>query len=216
VNNDHGYNAITDRLAKVQDSVGETHPTIPASEIIARAHRRRVRRHLLTGTSGVLALAAGTAVAVTALLPASHLVSDRPSHPVHAQLAAWTVVKQADGTIVVRIREFRDPAGLQGRLRADGVPASVILLRSLPTNGNGNRIPGDRCRGGPWSQSVQDRVVTGNPFRAGMFIHLSALPRHAGIQFVATANIGSYSPQHHGGMFAGYWLVRASSQCTGS
>jgi hypothetical protein len=139
----------------------------------------------------------------------------RPSHSAHAQLAAWTVVKQADGTVDVKIREFRDPAGLQRTLRADGVPASVILLRSAPANGN--PPPGDPCHGGPWSNFVQSKVVTGGPFtKAGMFIHLSALPRNAGIQFVATANIGSYSPQRHGGMFVGYWLVQASPQCTGS
>ncbi len=39
--------------------------------------------------------------------------SQHPSPPVHAQLAAWTVTKQADGTVLVKIREFRDPAGLQ-------------------------------------------------------------------------------------------------------
>ncbi len=35
---------------------------------------------------------------------------------------------RADGTIAVTIRELRDPAGLQSRLRADGVPASVSFF----------------------------------------------------------------------------------------
>jgi hypothetical protein len=71
--------------------------------------------------TGVLALAAGAAVAVTALLPASHPASQRP----RVQLAAWTVVQQPGGIIHVTIRELRDPAGLQAALRADGVrPAS--------------------------------------------------------------------------------------------
>jgi hypothetical protein len=183
--------------------------------------RRRTRRHRriafgAVASTAAAALAVAAFLAVTALLPATHPGSRKPSHPVHAQLAAWTVVKQADGTVNVKIREFRDPAGLQAALRADGVPASVILVRSLPPSANGNSIPGDPCHGGPWSQFVQDKVVTGNPFRAGMFIHLSALPRHAGIQLVATANVGSNSPQLGGGTFAGYWLVQASSRCTGS
>jgi hypothetical protein len=183
--------------------------------------RRRTRRHRriafgAIASAAAAALAAAAFLTVTALLPASHPGGHQPSHPAHAQLAAWTVVKQADGTVNVKIREFRDPAGLQAALRADGVPASVILVRSLPPNANGNLIPGDPCHGGPWSQSVQDKVVTGNPFGAGMFIHLSALPSNAGIQFVATTNVRSYSPQHPGGAFAGYWLVQASPQCTGS
>lgn len=63
---------------------------------------------------------------------------------------------------------------------------------------------------------AQHKVVTGDPFKAGMFIHLSALPRHAGSQLAATANVASYSLQHDGGMFAGYSLVQASLRSTGS
>jgi DNA-directed RNA polymerase specialized sigma24 family protein len=33
----------------------------------------------------------------------------------------------ADGLVDVTIRELRDPAGLQSKLRADGVPASVTF-----------------------------------------------------------------------------------------
>jgi hypothetical protein len=44
-----------------------------------------------------------------------------------AQLTAWTVTKQADGTISVTVRELSDAAGLQHSLRADGVPATVTF-----------------------------------------------------------------------------------------
>jgi hypothetical protein len=87
----------------------------PVEQIISRGRsvraRRRVRR--LAGTLAVAAAAA--AVAVTTLVPSSH----------PAQLAAWTVTKQADGKIHITIRELRDPAGLERTLRADGVPAVV-------------------------------------------------------------------------------------------
>ena len=53
--------------------------------------------------------------------------ADTGQPPARHPLAAWTVVKQADGKVSVTIRQFRDPAGLQRKLRADGVPASVIF-----------------------------------------------------------------------------------------
>ena len=115
VNNDHTLTAIKDRLAEVRDSLGQAHPSIPAGEIIARARRRRVRRRLIPGMTGVLALVAGAAVAVTALVQASHPASHRRGF----QLTAWTVVKQPGGNIKVTIHELRDPAGVQRRLRAD-------------------------------------------------------------------------------------------------
>ncbi len=79
MSNDGTLTAIKARLAEVRDSLGEAHPSIPASEIIARADGRRVRRRLISGTTGVLALAAGAAVAVTALLPASHPAPTGPA-----------------------------------------------------------------------------------------------------------------------------------------
>ena len=72
--------------------------------------------------AAALAVVAAAATAVTMLLP-----GHQPSRPVTARLAAWTVVKQADGTVYVTVRELRDPAGLQRTLRADGIPASVTF-----------------------------------------------------------------------------------------
>ncbi len=63
---------------------------------------------------------AAVVLAVTALVPAGR----QPT----VQLAAWTVVREADGNVTVSIRELKDPAGLQSTLRADGVPASVTLI----------------------------------------------------------------------------------------
>jgi len=74
------------------------------------------------GLAGALAAAAGPAPVVTALVPPGRPAGHQPT----TQLAAWTVVRQADGTVSITIRKFRDPAGLQRKLRADGVPASVL------------------------------------------------------------------------------------------
>ncbi len=199
-----------DLLTAVRESFDDVRSTTALERIVSRSRVVRARRRIPVAT-GVLALAAGAAVAVTTLLPASH----QPGHAAHAQLAAWTVSESTDGSIHVRIREFRDPGGLQRQLRADGIPASVFLLQRPPPGGN--RPPGDPCHGGPWSQARQDRVVTGQPFsKAGMVIHPSALPRHAGLQLLATRKPGYWSAHHNGAVFAAYWLVRQSPRCTGN
>ena len=136
---------------------------------------------------------AGVAVAVAALLPASH----QPT----AQLAAWTVVRQADGTVSVTIRDLRNPAGLQRKLRADGVPASVTFFGQ----------PGPRsCQGYPADTALINKVFTVQ--QAGRFpvmiIHPSALPGDAGVQ------INPPVQQHTIRVAIG--LVHASPQCTGS
>jgi hypothetical protein len=97
--------------------------------VMARGRARRRRRRLIPGLTGTLAVAAGAALAVTALTSATHQASRHPA--VH--LAAWTVTKLADGniSISVSVRELADPAGLQSTLRADGVPASVTIFPKL-------------------------------------------------------------------------------------
>ena len=109
-------------ITAVREQSPTVHMTTPVEQIISRGHAVRTRRRI-PGLAGVLAVLAAAAFAVTALLPASHPASHQPG----VQLAAWTVVKQADGTVSVTIRELRDPAGLQSTLRADGVPASVTF-----------------------------------------------------------------------------------------
>jgi hypothetical protein len=224
VNSEHTYNAITGRLAKLRDSLGEEmRPIVPASEIFARASRRRVRR-LVSGTAGVLALAAAAAVAVSvALVPASH----QPSQPALAQLAAWTVSRQADGTVLVTIREFRDRAGLQRKLRADGIPASVIFIEAGHVPANPDRIRGNPCRqfNGD-GNAVGDRLLlrvahlvdprAADPFGGGVVIHPSALPRLVGLQLYIIRNLGYPSPQHEGGVAFFEDLVQATPACTGS
>ena len=130
--NGHDDISATDVLSTVRDSLCGMPvagpPDVEAIMARGRAHRRR---RLIPGVTGTAAVAAGAALAVTALTPASHLASPQPSHPAGrppaAQLAAWTVTKLADGNISVTIRELADPAGLQSTLRADGVPASVTF-----------------------------------------------------------------------------------------
>ena len=96
----------------------------PVEQIISRGRAVRARRRVPV-VAGALGAAAAVAIAVSVALPASH-----PASGPRAQLTAWTVDRQADGSIRVTIRELRDPAGLQRTLRADGVPASVTFTAS--------------------------------------------------------------------------------------
>jgi hypothetical protein len=204
VNNDYTLTAIQDRLAEVRDSLEEAHPSIPASEIIATARRRRARRRLIPGVTGVLALAAGVAVAATAL-PAGHPASQRS----RVQLAAWTVVKQPGGIIDVTIGELRDPAGLQATLRADGVPASVSF-------GNGQQTACRPYPGGGFETSTNpalfNSVFPPGPQSAAVSIRPSALPSGTGVllAFLQRSQPGLPLIQLEAA------VVQASQQCTGS
>jgi len=196
-------------------------------ESLDQARRRLLQRDYHPGrrnrrlAAGITAGAAGVAVVLgLGLSGVFGSASHQPSHPAHAQLADWTVLKQADGTVLVKIREFRDPAGLQSRLRADGVPASVTFN---PANlvGKGPwaivHFKGNPCQEYSGGEGRAQNVVTGgSPFTVGMFVHPSAIPPGAGVQFVVSRNVGYYSPQRSGPMDLFEWLVQPSPQCTGS
>jgi hypothetical protein len=218
-------------ITAVKESVTDVHMNIPAEQIVSRSRAIRARRRLpvLIGTAGV---AAATVLAVTALLPASHPASQSghpASYPRTAQLAAWTVARQADGDIKVTIRQLSDPSGLQSTLRADGVPASVTSL--------GQQDPS--CRLYPMTQTLfksiyqaQNAVGSGNTI---LIIDPSALPSGAGVQIgaatgqqvgdrglhQAAGNQAIHHSVHQTGSQAHnvalrVGLVYASQQCTGS
>ncbi len=97
--------------------------TRPARDIITRARRRRVRH----------GVAAAAAAAVIAVVVALTLLPGSGGHgPSPVRLAAWNVATRPGGKLIVTIRELRDPAGLQRRLRADGVPATVRFTSQNP------------------------------------------------------------------------------------
>jgi hypothetical protein len=192
-------------MTAVRESFTDVHSRTPVEQIVSRSRAVRARRRI-PGAAGALAVVAGAAVAVTALLPGG-------SHPGKAQLAAWTVAKLADGSISVTIRELRDPAGLQAKLRADGVPASVRFIPS----GRGQPNP---CQGYDGSQALQHKVIEN--LRPGhrqeqatfLIIHPSALPSGAGVGLQVTGGAGYV--HHTGGGRLGVALVQASPACTGS
>lgn len=177
----------------------------PVEQIISRGRAVRARRRV-PRVAAALGAAAAAAFAVSAALPASH-----PASAPGAQLAAWTVVRQADGSIQVTIRELRDPAGLQRTLRADGAPASVTF--------SGQQNPA--CQGYPGGGSQSQRrqllgsVVTAPATgRDVMVIHPAALPSGAGLQINTLFRHGRGQRGSLEGFSVG--LVQASLPCTGS
>lgn len=195
----------------------------PVERIVSRSRAMRARRRI-AGVAGALAVAAGAAVAVTTLAPAGH----QPGHPARAELAAWTVVKQADGSIAVTIRELRDPAGLQATLRGDGVPASVTFYGR----------PNPACHIDRRAAGLTSKVIEfGNPqlrypLRPGNFgstlqrarqgldtypvylIDPSALPHGVGVQLAATTQTLPNRNESIEVTVTGH-LVYSSPLCTG-
>jgi hypothetical protein len=187
-------------ITAVKESVTDVHMNIPAEQIVSRSRAIRARRRIpvLTGALGVAAV---TVMAATGLLPGSPHPSPQPS----ARLAAWTVTTEAHGIIHVTIRELRDPAGLQAKLRADGVPASVSF-------GNGQQTPCRPYPGGGFRTSGNPTLIN-NVFPGPRInIRPSALPSGTGV--LLAFNQGSRHGARGIGVEVG--VVQASRQCTGS
>ena len=183
-------------MTAVKESLTGVHMNTPTEQIVSRGRAMRARRRI-PGLATALAVVAGVAVAVTAWFPASH---HQASHQPTVQLAAWTVVRHAGGTVSVTIRDLRDPAGLQRTLRADGVPANVTFFGEMSRS----------CRRYPAGLPLINRVFTGrHPGRFPvMVIHTSALPDGVGVAINPPAQRPITS--------VAIGLVRTSPQCTGS
>jgi len=116
MNDDPTLADVRDGLAEVRDSLAKAHPSVPASEIIARASRRRTRR----GLAG-----AGAACAAIGLTLGLVLPSGSQARPVHVHLAAWSVDTNPNGTVTFNLLQVSQPARLQHVLAEAGVPARV-------------------------------------------------------------------------------------------
>jgi hypothetical protein len=217
--------------------------TMPVEQIISRGRAVRARRRV-PGVAAAVGTAAAVAVTVSVALPASHPAASHPasghpaaSHPASGpgvQLAAWTVTRQADGSIQVSFfGELRDPAKLQHTLRADGVPVSVTYIGQQnpacqPYDSSGSSSwPPQRPFTGPLADVLGGSRFAGKPKDAyntqdAMVIHPSALPPDAGLQIAVMRGIplGSSGPWPYpkgsGHPVVEVFLVKASPQCTGS
>ena len=184
-----------DLITAVRESFTGVHSATGVDRIESRGRVLRTRRRA-AGLAGAVAVGAAAAVAVTALGPAGH----QPSHQGGIQLAAWTVVRQANGTIEVTLRQLRDPAGLQRTLRADGLPATVTFSGQMPRS----------CQRFQTNLAQINRIFSSR--QAGgypvMIIDPAALPAGAGVAL--------NPPDQWPITRVAFGLVQASPQCTGS
>ena len=184
----------------VRDHFTDVRMDTPMDEIVTRGRAVRARRRIPVAVGG-LAAAAGVAIGVATLAsggqPASHATS--------ATLTAWTVQKQANGDVRVTIRDLRDPSGLQARLRADGIPASVSYS-GLPAACQPAAVTKTQLH------SVGNRQQHGH--RLVFIIHPSALPSGDGVFIFDRVSAPPLSSGHRHGPLA-FGLVQASPACTG-
>jgi hypothetical protein len=206
----------TDLATLVRDAMRDTHMTVPERDITRRARTLRTRRHVAAGGAVSGGLAAALAVAALAA-PASSPATGHAQNA--AQLTAWTVTRDPGGVIDVTIRELKDPAGLQARLRADGVPVNVSFsgpnlacepyypdyryIPPMPPRHVGKPANYDL----PWTQSYDNGSVTvsvTSPSDLTLALRPARMPRGTAFQIVTLR-----------GSVTAWGLVKTSPACTG-
>jgi hypothetical protein len=188
-----------DMVQLIREPFEDVHAATALSAVIRQGRALR-RRRRLARWGGAGALATVGALGVT-MLSSGSLDT--------AKLAAWTVAVQPH-SVVVRISELRDPAGLQRTLRADGVPATVRF--------NGQMPPSCLFYPGTPSQifTLTRRIFySAAPSGAAFTIDTSAIPAKVGLWLTVSP---VRSAGQSGGMTAESFtgseaLVYASGKC---
>jgi hypothetical protein len=85
---------------------------------VAAGRRRRRRLFGVTAVGAAVAIVAVAAVSIFGVPGTNHV----------GTAAAWAATKNADGTVTVKISDYRDPEGLQLKLRLAGLRADVVTL----------------------------------------------------------------------------------------
>jgi hypothetical protein len=116
----NAMNNDDDVLTLVKTGLAPVRMSTTPEAVMSRGRSLRRRKHLarLAG-GGALALALGAGVAVPALTAGPSGASQQ------ATLAAWTVSRQADGSVTVSIRQLRDLPALRSRLAAEGARVTI-------------------------------------------------------------------------------------------
>jgi hypothetical protein len=114
--------AVREDFAGVRMNTAAETILTDGSSLRRRRNRRRVYGAGVTALAAVAAISGVTLAAGTSGASGAH----------DAQLTAWTVQKEADGTIDVTIRDLLNLTGLQQRLTADGAPAEVVSDAHYP------------------------------------------------------------------------------------
>jgi hypothetical protein len=138
----------------VSDGLSGLDMDTPAEEIIAAGNARRRRRLAAVSVAG-MALAAGLAVAVpfASSGPAAPATTEQPASMAPANLAAFSVVGNSNGTVTLTLslKQLADPDAVRGALSGAGVPAEVrvgSVCYSVPAPPGMDRIFSSRMEGG--------------------------------------------------------------------
>jgi hypothetical protein len=155
-----------DLLAAVREDFTGVQMGTPTEAILADGASLRRRRHRrLAYGSGVTALAAVAAIGGVTLTSGG--AGSSGAHD--AQLTAWTVQKEQNGTISVTIRDLRNLAGLEQKLKADGAPAEVI---------SDTRYPAACVDNNAMAEDMASVITIGSkvPDQYAFVIHPAAIP----------------------------------------
>jgi hypothetical protein len=214
-------------ITVLREQRGKVVMTTPMEQIISRGRTVRVRRRV-PAVAAAVGAAAAVAVAVGVAFPAGHPAVKPPvagppvasgsASPPSVRLAAWTVTRQAGGSIKVTFRQATDPAGLQQTLRADGVPVSVTFTGQQDTACQPYHVSAGQAF---WPYGSRPGPLDGSGFinhpegayttPYAFVIDPSALPSGAGLQIWTSGTQGAADNfQLH------VTLVKTSPQCTGS
>jgi hypothetical protein len=186
---------------------------VPLDVIVRRGRRLRARRWL-PGLVGAAGAVAALALAVAVLIPGSGSARVPGGSTATERLAAWTVVSQQGGNVKVILRwpHIRDVAGLQDKLRSNGIPARVARIGYLraPLNVPGCHVFGDwSAEPGGISYALWRKIFygphTGQQSNHAFWVYRSAIPR----------GLGVLVDIYYDGTF-GLYAVKASPQCTGT
>jgi len=201
-----------DVVTAVKASYAGIHMDVPLDVIVRRGRRLRARRRV-PGLAGAAGTVAALVLAVAALVPGSGRTTVPGRSTGTQRPAAWTVVSQG-GSVRVALQwpGVRDVAGLQDRLRADGIPARVARIGYLrpPLNVPGCRVFRDWSAGsGGISYALWRKIFygphTGQQSSHAFWVYRSAIPR----------GLGVLVDIYYDGTF-GLYVVKASPQCTGT
>ena len=203
----------------VQQADAGTHDPDPADPVIIAAVRRLPeRQRQIVALRLFLDLDTETTAETLGISPGTVSSPATGQAQNTAQLTAWTVTKHPGGVIDVTIRELKDPAGLQARLRADGVPINVSFSgpnpACVPYYPNYRYIPPMPVRylgkapKYPWIHSYDNGSVTvsvTSPADLTLVLRPARMPRGTAFQIIAKPAWGVYA----------WGLVKTSPACTG-
>jgi hypothetical protein len=220
-----------DVVSTVRDSFAGIRMTVPVEKVTRRTRRLRARRRLI-GLAGAAALASVLALIAIGVMP--RIPASVGSHTHTARLAAWSVVRQRDGGVMITLRKLDDPAALQRTLRGDGIPVKVVFEGSNIYDSE--KVPGctylPKLMAPPpgsiprWPPLVR-RIFFGphygypaSPYT--FWIYRAAIPRGVGVAILVSEGSPRLSNSHPRGVDAfgvngfAFDLVKANPGCTGS